>query len=648
MRRLIISLVALLTIHSAFGQDRKLRKVKELLVEKKNSEADEIIKELTDKYPTLPTVLYYSSLVDLQLNRSLDSVYEKIKFGNKNLTNSRYVNNNSDSVELGFTKEEFQRFKLQIEGLAFDRYYKNAKTTDSLQLFIAKFDASNYQQSYLENRICDISARFALSSMNLSVLKDFIDNHKNCVELKLVESRLLTLNWQSAKKFNTYKSYEMFAQQNPNSIFSDSIKRAIEILDWEQTQFNDSILSYEFFMSKYPSSKFNNIASNKIDTLRWLPISTSGTLRELDDFVTRYPLSQFNKQAKDSIVKLEWFSVAITGDIRSVENFLKKFPNSYYEVQALRRFDDLLWKATNIAAVESLEGYLKSCKNCVYKDDAWEKLSLIEWEKIKGSKDTIVFTYFLSQFPKSTKVDKASQRKAELLEEIEFKVARKVHRFDLCDSFETEDYWIEKHGGGMVKKYYDSDSNEVIEILGKRFVTMIDWEYLERTQNQLVEYDYHGFSKLVNSHIIFRSEIEDWEDIYVSNNGEVVSESDLLKTRIVPNNYQLTNSNGWELNHLVDVVKVDNKLRWIGGAYVGSNVSGFAILNSQIGIAKFYQESETYNFSKYYQAINEVKFISFHQCAFSGEQYLSNGSSKNFNGVFNYNKSLNQWQLLKK
>jgi hypothetical protein len=647
MRRLLISLVVLLTIHSAFGQDRKLRKVKELLVEKKNSEADEIIKELTDKYPTLPTVLYYSSLVDLQLNRSLDSIYEKIKFGNKNLTNSRYVNNNSDSLELGFTKEEFQRFKIQIEGLAFDRYYKNAKTTDSLKLFVAKFDASNYQRSYVENRICDISARIALSSADASVLRDFINNHKNCGELKLVESRLLALNWQAAKKFNTYKSYEMFAQQNVNSIFSDSVKMAIEILDWEKTQFNDSICSYESFMSKYPSSKFNNIASNKVDTLRWLPISTSGTLRELNDFVTRYPQSQFIKQAKDSIVKLEWFSIAITGDVNSVEDFLRKFPNSFYEGQALERFDDLLWKSTNIAAVESLKVYLNSCKSCGFKEDAWEKLSLIEWEKIKGSKDTILFAYFLSQFPKSTKVDKASKRKAELLEEIEFKVARKVHRFDPSDSFETEDYWIEKHGGGMVKKYYDSDSNEVIEILGKRFVTMIDWGYLERTQNEFVEYDYCGFSKFVNSHIIFRSGINEGELFYVSNYGEVVSESDLLKTRIIPNNYQ-TAANDLDVNYLVDVVKVDNKLRWICAASGGEYWSGFAILNSQIGIAKFYQESETYNFIKYNQSISEVNFVNFHQCVFSGEQYLSNGSFKNFNGVFNYNKGLNQWQVLKK
>jgi hypothetical protein len=647
MRRLLITILVLLSIHSAYGQDRKLRRVKELLVEKKNSEADEIIKELIDKYPTLPTVLYYSSLVDLQLNRSLDSIYQKMKFGNKNLTNLRYVNNNSDSAELGFTKEEFQRFKQQIEGLAFDRYYKNAKTTDSLQLFIAKFDVSNTQRGYIENRICDISARFALTSVDVSVLRDFINNHKNCVELKMVESRLLALNWQSAKKFNTYKSYEMFAQENPSSIFGDSIKMAIEILDWEKTQFNDSISSYESFILKYPSSKFNNIASDKIDTLRWLPISTSGTLSELHDFVTRYPQSQFNKQAKDSIVKLEWFSIALTNDIETVNRFLEKYPNSNYEIQALKRFDDLLWKSTNVAAVESLKVYLNGCKSCGFKDDAWEKLSLIEWEKIKGSQDTIVFTYFLSQFPKSTKVEKASKRKAELLEEIEYKVARKVHRFDPSDSFETEDYWIQKHGREMVKKYYDSDSNKVIEILGKRFVTMIDWGYLERTQSEFVEYEYCGFSKIVNSHIIFRGGINEGELIYVSNNGEVVSESDLLRTRIIPNNFQ-TAANDLDVNYLVDVVKVDQKLRWICVASAGEYWSGFAILNSQIGIAKFYQESETYNFIKYNQSLSEVNFVNFNQCAFSGEQYLSNGSFKTFNGFFNYNNGSKQWQVLKK
>jgi hypothetical protein len=83
-------------------------------------------------------------------------------------------------------------------------------------------------------------------------------------------------------------------------------------------------------------------------------------------------------------------------------------------------------------------------------------------------------------------------------------------------------------------------------------------------------------------------------------------------------------------------------------ASAGEYWSGFAILNSQIGIAKFYQESETYNFIKYNQSLSEVNFVNFNQCAFSGEQYLSNGSFKTFNGFFNYNNGSKQWQVLKK
>jgi len=647
MRTILTIVLSLLMIQTAFGQDRKLRKVKELIVENKNGEADEIITELIAKYPTSPIVLYYSSVVDLKLNRSLDSIYQNMQFGSKNLVNLRYENNISDSTELGFTKEEFQRFKLQVRDLAFDKYYKDAKTIDSLHLFIAKFDLSNIQRSYIENRICEITSKIALSSVDLSVLRDFINNNKNCVQIKLVESRLLLLNWQSAKKFNTYKSYEMFEQQNPNSIFSDSIKSALELLDWERAQFYDSITSYEFFMSKHPNSQFKRIAINKIDTLIWLPISTSGTLRELQDFVNRYPQSQFYKRAMDSIVKLEWFTIAITGDISSVENFLKKFPDSYYDGQALKRFDELLWKSTNVASVKSLEDYLKDCKSCVFKENALEKLSLLEWDKIKLAQDTMLFNDFLHHFPKSSKVNIASKRKAELVAEIDFQVARKVHGFAPCDSFETEDYWIEKHGGGLVKKYYNSNSNEVIEIFGNKFVTMIDWEFLERTNNDYTEFDYCGFSKIVNLHIILRSGINEREYIYVKNNGDVVSQFDLLNTRIIPNNYKAS-ADVLDITNLLDVIKVDNKLRWIGVANGGEYWSGFAILSSEVGIPKFYQESETFNFIKYNQKLSDLYFVNFNQCSFAGEHYFADNSFKTFNGIFNYNKNSNQWQVLKK
>ncbi|MFM7770607.1 MAG: hypothetical protein ACKO8Q_08625, partial [Bacteroidota bacterium] len=368
---------------------------------------------------------------------------------------------------------------------------------------------------------------------------------------------------------------------------------------------------------------------------------------ELQDFVNRYPQSQFIKQANDSIIKLEWFAIAITGDISSVENFLKKFPNSYYNGQALKRFDELLWKSTNVASVESLEDYLKDCKSCVFKENALEKLSLIEWDKIKLAQDTMLLNDFLHRFPKSSKVNIASKRKAELVAEIDFQVARKVHGFAPCDSFETEDYWIEKHGSGVVKKYYNSDSNEVIEIFGNKFVTMIDWEFLERTNNDYMEFDYCGFSQIVNLHVIRRSTIDYGDFVYVINNGEVITESELLSTRIIPSNYKTT-ADVLDITNLVDVIRLDNKLRWIGEANGPEYGSGFAILNSEIGIAKFYQESETFNFIKYNQKLSDLHFVNFNQCFFAGEHYLNDNSFKNFNGIFNYNKSSNQWQVLKK
>ena len=647
MRRLLITILVLLTIHSAYGQDRKLRKVKELLVEKKNSEADEIIKELTDKYPTLPTVLYYSSLVDLQLNRSLDSIYEKIKFGKKNLSNLRYVNNNSDSVELGFTKEEFQRFKVEIEGLAFDRYYKNSKKIDSLQLFIANFDVSNTQRSYIENRICEISARFALTSVDVSVLRDFINNHKNCVELKLVESRLLVLNWQSAKKFNTYKSYEMFAQQNPSSIFGDSIKMAIEILDWEKTQFNDSISSYESFMLKYPSSKFNNIASNKVDTLQWLPISTSGTLRELHDFVTRYPQSQFNKQAKDSIVKLEWFSIALTNDIETLNRFLEKYPNSNYEIQARNRQDELLWGNCNKPILLELKLYVDKCVLCGHKDEALEKISVLEWNSVKNTNDTNSLNLFIKTYPKSSKINDAKFENEELINKSSYIETRKIFGIQERDSIENEEYWIKKAINKKVVVDMTDRQKPVLIIDGVQFESDLainkdgDGNTIGVDPDHYLDYEYAGYSKILESHVISVLQYEFQYYMLVNNSyPKGISVDDIIKGQIE----QIRAEQFYGALKIQDIVLDKNKtIKWIIAPSEPGGLYGFIVLKTIIGSAIFSSHSEYFNFEKFGQNLDSVKFLNANQIRYSGYQ-----QDKIFSGYFNYNSKINQWQVLKK
>jgi hypothetical protein len=626
MRRLLITILVLLTIHSAYGQDRKLRRVKELLVEKKNSEADEIIKELTDKYPTLPIVLYYSSLVDLQLNRSLDSIYQKMKFGNKNLTNLRYVNNNSDSAELGFTKEEFQRFKIQIEGLAFDRYYKNAKTTDSLQLFIAKFDASNYQRSYLENRICDISARIALSSVDASVLRDFVNNHKNCVELKLVESRLLALNWQSAKKFNTYKSYEMFAQQNPSSIFGDSIKMAIEILDWEKTQFNDSISSYESFILKYPSSKFNNIASDKIDTLRWLPISTSGTLSELNDFVTRYPQSKFNKQAKDSIVKLEWFSIALTNDIETVNSFLGKYPNSSYEIQARNCQDKLFWGIYNKPIFLELKLYLDKCVLCGHKDEALEKISLLDWTSVKNTNDTNSLNLFIKTYPISSKLKDAIERREQIIKQFDLLELKKIFNIIPRDSFETEDFLSHKAPNNSVSINIANNGDRTIQIFSQKYESP-NMEVCDCPENQFY---YQGYSKLLKCHMIIDQDgYIDYQYIIIGDDGS-------------------SNKLNPSIRHFSDVTILDaGQLRLISSEFGGDAIMGFKVLKWKRGEIELTEESEYFDFGKN-GGVEKISFVTPNRIKVNAFIYDTKGMAKPFETEFIYDNNLKLWKHLKR
>jgi hypothetical protein len=626
MRRILITLLALLIIQSACGQDRKIRKVKELLVEEKNGEADLIITELTAKYPTLPIVLYYSSLVDLKLNRSLDSIYQKVKFGNKNLTNLRYVNNNSDSAELGFTKEVFQRLKLQIEGLAFDRYYKNAKTVDSLQLFIAKFDVSNSQRSYVENRICEILATIALSSVDLSVLRDFINNYKNCVELKLVESRLLLLNWQSAKMFNTYKSYEMFVQQNPNSIYSDSIKRAIEILDWERAQFVDSISSYESYMSKYPNSEFNNIAINKVDTLRWLPVSTMGSLRELQDFVVRYPQSQFNKQAKDSIAKLEWFSIALTNDIETVNRFLEKYPNSNYEIQARNRQDDLLWDIHNKPFLLELKLYVDECTQCGHLDEALEKISLLEWNSLKNTIDTNLLNLFVKTYPKSSKFKDVIERREQIFKQFDLLELKKIFNIIPRDSFETEGFLSQKAPKNSVTISNSPSGDKTINLLGQRYESP-NMDVCECPENQ---FQYEGYSNLLKCHVIMDLDgYTDYEYIIVGDDG-------------------YTKKLNLGFRHFSDITMLDaGQLRLISSEIGGDAIMGFKVLKWRLGEFDLTEESMYFDFSKN-GGIETITFLTPNLIKVNAFIYDTKGMAKPFETEFIYENNLKSWKHLKR
>jgi hypothetical protein len=431
MTRVVFFLLFLiLDVTNLQAQERKLKKIRELLAEQKKIEATELISELSGKYSNYPPVLYYDAVVDFQNGISLDSVYLKVKNCKRSVVNTRYLNNKSDSTELGFTIQELHRLKAEVENLAFDKFYKFSKSIDSLVLFKTKFEANSNQIKYISDRTCELTSIIVLQSEDRQILKNFISNFEDCSQLNLVKLRLLRIDWTAAKTFNTYKSYELFELEYPKSIFEDSVKMAIELLDWERTLFTDSMSNYTLFMSKYPHSRYLTQAKNKIDSLIWFPISNTGTKDQLRGFISQFPNSRYVNDARDSLIRLSWFEIALTNDLISVNNFLIEFPNSKYENQALKRQDALMWNTVSQNSEESINDYLNHCNQCDFKESAYEKLSVLLWEKIRTSNDTSVLNNFLYQFPNSTLRDVASKKKNALAKE-----ANKVS----CTEKETPD-----------------------------------------------------------------------------------------------------------------------------------------------------------------------------------------------------------------
>lgn len=625
MKNIVILIFGLICLNTVNAQERKLRKTKELIFENRITEADAVVSELLLKYPTMPPVLYFSSLIDLQLNRSLDSIYQKVKFGNKNLINLRYVNNHSDSVDLGFTKEEFQKLKSQIEDFAFNRYYKNASSIDSLELFKEKFDARNLQIQHIDKRVCEIASKFALNSNDITVLRDFVINHKNCVEINLVRAKIEEFDWRLAKKYNTYKSYELFSNQYPVSIYKDSVSYALECLDWASVLYKDSLQLYKAFASKYPNSKFTVIAVNKIDTLQWLPVSSTGSLSDLENFVRLYPKSNFIRQAKDSIVKLEWFAIALTEDLDVVGRFLDKFPKSAYENYALKRQDDLLWSKYDKSA-KDLEEYLGKCRLCKYEDVATEKLSVFSWNQIKNTQDTVALNGFISRFPASSKLKDAIAARDQVRRNLNIVELKKIFSIISRDSVETESYLVKQAPFNSAILTTAKNGDKTINILDQVFKSP-NMEVCDCPENQ---YYYAGYSKIFQCHVVLDQESYiDYDYLLIDNDGNINKLSSSYR------NFADLVMSGYDEAKLIAVE--------VGG----DAIVGFRVVSWKKGEIDFSVESNYFDFGTN-GGIERIYFLKPNLIKVNAFIYGADGNAKPFEADFVFDYSLKVWKHLKK
>jgi hypothetical protein len=334
--QLLLILFTTILVNTTFAQEKKIKKVQELISDHDYNNANDIILKILEKNPNLSCAKFYSAVLDFKQGKSTDTVLKKLNSCElyfQSITKEQCI---SDSISFGYTKLKLELMMFELSTFAYDNYYKLSNTIDSLNQFKSKYKITESQKKYVNDRICQIAANKITNNSEREVLINFIQNYIDCTQLGLVKSKLEELDWKVAKNAHTKLSYLNFKSNYPLSVFSDSISEKIELLTWNEVFKKDSIESYLNYIENHPKSSFLTIAKLKYDTLLWQKSCFKLDTSSMMQYINNCKLCEFKIQALDNLANIEWGSIANSADTNTVNIFIKKWPN-YSKIEIVQK-----------------------------------------------------------------------------------------------------------------------------------------------------------------------------------------------------------------------------------------------------------------------------------------------------------------------
>jgi hypothetical protein len=332
---------AIILVNTSLAQEKKIKKVQELISTKEYNSANDVISKILEKKPDLSSALFYSAVVEFKLGKSADTILTKLNSCAIYFESATKEQCISDSMNYDYTKSRLELMMYELSDFAYNNYYKSSNNIDSINQFKSKFKITEAKRKNINDRICQIAANNITNISAREVLLNFIQNYKECTQLELVKSKLQQLDWQVAKNINTKSSYLTFESNYPLSIFSDSVSEKIEILTWSNVLKNESLESLLNYIDKNPKSSFLTIAKLKYDTLLWQNSNLKLDTTSMMQYVNNCKVCEFKNQALDNVANIEWGSIANSSDTIAINNFMKKWPN-YSKLEVVKKYKNSL------------------------------------------------------------------------------------------------------------------------------------------------------------------------------------------------------------------------------------------------------------------------------------------------------------------
>lgn len=160
----------------------------------------------------------------------------------------------------------------------------------------------NSRQSRAEQEAYEL----AMKSTSVAELQHYLDvyadadqAHKEKVEQRLGELRLLEADWNEALVNNSRMAYEEFMKKHPNAPQQNVVKHKIDSLDWETARRANTIDAYQYYMDEHADGEYYDEAQNEITNIK-----VNVVQEEEADYVkecVRGFFSAFNAQSRSAM-----------------------------------------------------------------------------------------------------------------------------------------------------------------------------------------------------------------------------------------------------------------------------------------------------------------------------------------------------------
>ena len=325
-----------------FSQDRKIRKVIDLINSHEFQKAEESIKSFGEKSDNLSLFFLVKSRlygsVDYS-NYDNDSCFIYYKKAFEELLKIESKGQVEICENFNFCLISSISFKDSLAFVAFNLYSRENSIDKMLEFNRIYSGMSLVNES---NKLIEgLYFKEAMESNSIIKLEDFLVKYPNNLSRKDIIEKIHEIEYHRVVQLNNRANYVDYVRKYPNSRFITEIKSKIESIDFYAIKLSNDLNGYYQFLIEYPYSSFKSELYSLFEPIAYSQSVSVKDRSKLVEFKSRFPNSSHIEEVNDLICQLDFEDAANANTYDAFKTFKSKYPKSKFNEIASAKIVEL-------------------------------------------------------------------------------------------------------------------------------------------------------------------------------------------------------------------------------------------------------------------------------------------------------------------